>query len=127
MPKPFKIIRDRWTLHEVMSDETDRPGRGAFALVIDDEPIPHFKYPQSAEFALALESAASGGLGGTVKLGDCTIKVEKSPNGGVTVSTPAGVDRKFNVDDALGLARDLTSPLAQTLTPSPLQPLIPRS
>jgi hypothetical protein len=118
MPIPFKIIRDRWTLHEVMSDEMDRPGRGAFALVLDDEHFPHFKHPQSKEFALALESAAEGGPGGTVKLGDTTITIEKGL-GGVTIHTPAGLDRKFNVDDALGLARDLTSPLAQTLTPAP--------
>jgi hypothetical protein len=119
MTIPFKIIRDRWTLHEVMSDELDRPGRGAFALVVDDEHFPHFRYPQSREFALALESAASGGAGGIVKVGDTEIKIEKIPSGGVAVHTPAGVDRKFNVDDARGLARDLTSPLAQTLTPAP--------
>jgi hypothetical protein len=101
-----------------MSDEMDRPGRGAFALVVDDEHFQHFRYPLSREFALALESAASGGAGGTVKLGDTAIKIEKSI-GGVTIHTPAGADRKFNVDDARGLARDLTSPLAQTLTPSP--------
>jgi hypothetical protein len=118
MTTPFKVIRDRWTLQEVMSDELDRPGRGAFALVIDDEHFPHFRYPQSREFALALESAASGGHGGTVKLGDSEIKIEKSPDG-ASIHTPAGVDRKFNVDDARGLARDLTSPLAQTLTPAP--------
>ncbi len=118
MTIPFKIIRDRWTLHEVMSDEMDRPGRGAFALVIDDEHFPHFRHPQSREFALALESAASGGAGGTVKLGATAIKIEKSL-GGVTIHTPAGVDRKFNVDEARGLARDLTEPLARTLTPSP--------
>ena len=53
-----------------------------------------------------------------IKLGDSEINVEKG-SGGVTIQTPAGVIRKFNVDDALGLARDLTSPLAQTLTPSP--------
>jgi hypothetical protein len=118
MTLPFKIIRDRWTLHEIKSDELDRPGRGAFALVIDDEHFPHFRYPQSREFGLALERAVSGGAGGTVKIGDREIKIEKSP-GGVTIRTPAGVDRKFNVDDARGLARDLTSPLAQSLTPSP--------
>jgi hypothetical protein len=118
MPILFKVIRDRWTLHEVLSDELDRPGQGAFALVLDDEHFPHFKHPQSSEFALALESAASGGAGGTVTLGNIAIKIEKGL-GGVTIHTPAGVDRKFNVDDALGLARDLTSPLAQTLTPAP--------
>jgi hypothetical protein len=118
MTRPFKVIRDRWTLHEVMSEELDRPGRGAFALVVDDEHFPYFRYPQSREFALALESAASGGAGGMVKLGDIAIKIEKSL-GAVTIHTPAGADRKFNVDEARGLARDLTSPLAQTLTPSP--------
>jgi hypothetical protein len=118
MTIPFKIIRDRWTLHEIMSDELDRPGRGAFALVLDDEHFPHFRHPQSREFALALESAAEGGPGGTVKLGDTVIKIEKGL-GGVTIHTPAGADRKFNVDDARGLSRDLTEPLAQTLTPAP--------
>jgi hypothetical protein len=118
MPILFKIIRDRWALHEVLSDDLERPGHGAFALVLDDEHFPHFKHPQSKEFALALESAAEGGPGGTVKLGDTTITIEKGL-GGVTIHTPAGLDRKFNVDDALGLARDLTSPLAQTLTPAP--------
>jgi len=118
MTIPFKIIRDRWTLHEITSDELERPGKGAFALVLDDEHFPHFKHPQSREFALALESAASGGAGGMVTLGNIAIKIEKGL-GGVTIHTPAGADRKFNVDDALGLARDLTSPLAQTLTPTP--------
>jgi hypothetical protein len=118
MTIPFKIIRDRWILQEVMSDELDRPGRGAFALVLDDEHFPHFRHPQSREFALALERAAEGGPGGTVKLGDSEIKIEKSL-GGVTIHTPAGVDCKLNVDDARGLSRDLTEPLAQTLTPAP--------
>ena len=118
MPIPFKIVRDRWTLREIMLTETDQPGQGAFALVLDDETFPHFRHPQSREFALALESAASGGLGGTVKLGDSEVQVEKSP-GGVSIRTPAGDDRRFNVDDACGLARDLTSPLARTLTPAP--------
>jgi hypothetical protein len=118
MPILFKVVRDRWKLEEVLTDEMDRPGRGAFALVVDDEHFPHFRYPQSREFALALERAASGGAGGAVKLGDSEIKIEKSP-GGVTIHTPAGADREFNVGEARTLARDLTSPLAQTLTPSP--------
>src|SRR6202035_2435902 len=105
MTIPFKIIRDRWTLHEVMSDEMGRPGRGAFALVVDDEHFPHFRHPQSREFALALESAASGGAGGLVTIDDTEIKIEKSPAGGVAIRTPAGVDRKFSVDEARGLAR----------------------
>src|SRR5260221_12977009 len=107
MTIPFKIIRDRWTLHEVMSDEMDRPGRGAFALVIDDEHFPHFRHPQSREFALALESAASGGAGGTVKLGATAIKIEKSL-GGDTIHTPPGGDRKINADQTPGLVQKLT-------------------
>jgi len=53
-----------------------------------------------------------------VKLGGDEIRIEKRP-GGVSIYTPAGIERKFSVDEARLLSRDLTSPLAQTLTVVP--------
>jgi hypothetical protein len=112
----FNIRRERWSIEEIISDELEPPNRGAFALVIDDEHYPHFRHPRSREIALALESAISGGDGGTIALGEQQIRIERRPNG-VTIHGPAGVARIFNADEARLLARDLTSPLAQTLTP----------
>lgn len=117
MTKPFKIVRERWSLEEILSDEL-RPGYGAFALVLDDEHFAHFKHPIPREIALALESTASGGEGRTIKFGHDQIRIEKRP-GGVTMWSPANAERIFSIHEARGLARDLTSPLEQTLTPAP--------
>jgi hypothetical protein len=60
MIMPFNISRDRWSLTEIIMDEGDRPGRGGFAFVLDDEHFPYFKYPKSKEFADALRNAVAG-------------------------------------------------------------------
>lgn len=116
MVMAFKISRDRWSLKEIIMDEGDRPGQGGFAFVLDDEHFPYFKYPKSRDFAEALKSAATGNPSAPIELAaDLSIQVSPSSSGDVAVKTPSGVIRSLSDDEAQCLAKDLISPLAQTI------------
>ncbi|WP_213285927.1 hypothetical protein [Bradyrhizobium sp. sGM-13] len=119
MTTRFKIHRDRWSLEEVWEKEGDRPGRGAFALVLDDEHFPYFRYPQSRHIADALTEAAKGQDTKPVALQDATIQIRPAPNGAVQITTPAGRECQLSINEARQLARDLIEPLAQTLSGPP--------
>ena len=116
MTTPFNISRDRWSLREIIMDEGDRAGRGGFALVLDDEHFPYFRYPQSRVLADALNQAADGAEAPPVALGEGTpVQVRPTPQA-VLVLSPAGATRALSIGEAKLLARDLLNPLAQTLT-----------
>ncbi|WP_441280161.1 hypothetical protein [Bradyrhizobium sp. 63_E2_N1_3] len=116
MVMPFNISRDRWSLKEIIMDEGDRPGRGGFAFVLDDEHFPYFQYPKSRDFADALKWAAVGKPSSPIDLAtDGSIQVSPTSSGDVAVRTPAGATRNLSASEAQCLAKDLISPLAQTI------------
>lgn len=116
MVTPFSISRERWSLKEIIMDEGDRPGRGGFALVLDDEHFPYFRYPLSRQLAEALNLAADGQGALTIALAENATVAIETGNALVIVRTPAGARRELSVNEAKSLARDLIEPLAQTLT-----------
>jgi hypothetical protein len=114
----FNIRRERWTLEEIPTDKDDRPGRGAFALILDNERFPSFRHPQSRCLAKALEKAAAGCEAPAITLGSVQLQVQPVSDG-VQVLTPAGAIRMLSIREAMLLAKDLVKPLAQTFSGPP--------
>ncbi|WP_316195919.1 MULTISPECIES: hypothetical protein [unclassified Bradyrhizobium] len=115
MSKAFDIRRERWSLKEIWQKDGDRPGRGAFALVLDDEHFPYFRHPQSNHLAEALIQAAAGSEAPSIVL-DEGNPIRIVPEGDkVLVHSPAGARRQLSIGETRLLAKDLLSPLAQTL------------
>lgn len=116
MIAPFNIQRDRWSIREIIMDEGDRPGRGGFAFVLDDEHFPYFQHPVSNHFAAALDRGVAGESSPPIILSKNGERVEVRPAAHeVSVITPAGVTRTLSVAEAQKLAKDLIAPLARTL------------
>jgi hypothetical protein len=105
--KLAKITRRRWILEEIPND-TGEPGIIAFALVIEDAHLPHFRYKDARQLGEWLMSSARGEDGGCLKFNGEIIEVWPTVDG---VSVQSNGKWYFSQAEAIQLADDLLSNL----------------
>ena len=101
----------------MFTDELDRPGRGAFALVIDDEHLPHLDIRHLAKLQSPWKAQVPAAKAGPSILAITELELKSGQT--VSSSTAPAVPKIFSVTEARLLAEGLRSPLAQALTPRP--------